>query len=153
SLAVLLAVTAFACADGAAPEKLPLPGGAGSKPADNTGKTPAPPHDPPAEEHPGTGPRSCPPGIDFPPIEEGASTPAKKGMPDTPPPWAQMYSNWGPHFWVDADWLHYWFKETPLSVPLLTTGPPPLTSTAGFGVLNQPGTQTVIGNQTLDQGQ
>ena len=38
-------------------------------------------------------------------------------------------------------------------MPLLTTGPVPLTSPGGFGVLGQAGTQVLLGNQTFDQGQ
>jgi hypothetical protein len=155
SLAVLLAVSSFACAQGAPAEKLPPPAGASLTPADETAKPPA--AKPPAGS-PGKPDASCPPAsemgaFDLPPIEEGAATPANKGLPDQPPPWAQMYTNWGPGFWIDADWLHFWFKNAPIAAPLLTTGPVPLSATSGFGVLNQPGTQTVIGDQNIDQGQ
>jgi hypothetical protein len=159
SLAVLLAVAGLSYAQGTAPEKLGPPSPKASTPADegNAFSGPGTPSGAfggapgqAADAGPGC---PVPPGIDLPPFDEGAASPAKKGLSETPPPWCEMYQNWGPHVWLDADYLHYWFKQAPLGAPLLTTGPVPLNPLSGFAVLNQPGTQVVIGNQTLDQSQ
>jgi hypothetical protein len=150
SLAVLLAVTGYACAQETPPEKLPPPAGATAPPT--AGKTqPAKPSATPSQDQPDHGPGL--PGGELTPIEEGACTPAPHEEPKCAPPWNDMYRNCGPSFWVDAQYLHFWFKEAPIPVPLLTGGIPPLIASQGFGVLNQPGTQVLIGNETIDQGQ
>lgn len=50
-------------------------------------------------------------------------------------------------YWFDAEYLLWWFKDSPVQVPLLTTGPFNGTSTA---VLNQPGTQVILGGAPVD---
>lgn len=52
--------------------------------------------------------------------------------------------------WFSADYLLWWFKNSPVPVPLITTtSTPDLLPTAAF---NQPGTDVLLGNQTLDTG-
>lgn len=50
-------------------------------------------------------------------------------------------------YWFDAEYLLWWFKDSPVQVPLITTGPFNGTSTA---VLNQPGTQVILGGAPVD---
>jgi hypothetical protein len=65
-----------------------------------------------------------------------------------------MYAGCGPQAWLDVDYLHWWLKNAPLPVPLLTTSPPSTSpSTGSFGILDRPGTEVVLGNTSLDQGQ
>lgn len=49
--------------------------------------------------------------------------------------------------WVNGDYLLWWFKDGPLPVPVVTTGP-----AGSNGAIGAPGVTTVIGNQTIDYG-
>lgn len=51
------------------------------------------------------------------------------------------------HVWFRGDWLNWWIRNSPLPVPLVTTGP-----AAGGGVLGSPGTTVLVGNGNLDYG-
>lgn len=48
-------------------------------------------------------------------------------------------------FWGGGDYLLWWVKDGPLPLPLVTTG-----DTATFGILGNPGTRVLFGNQDLD---
>jgi hypothetical protein len=64
-----------------------------------------------------------------------------------------MYSNCGPHWWVDGEYLYWWLKNAPIPVPLLTNGNTiSLLVPPGFGALNQNGTTVLFGPTTLDEG-
>jgi hypothetical protein len=51
------------------------------------------------------------------------------------------------HWWIEGDYLLWWFKENRFP-PLVTTGPP----TSG-GVIGQPGTSVLVGDNSLDRSQ
>lgn len=52
----------------------------------------------------------------------------------------------GCRFWVSGEYLLWWFKDAPISAPLVTTGPYEGRSTA---VLNQPGTEVLLGGAPI----
>jgi hypothetical protein len=55
-----------------------------------------------------------------------------------------------PAFWFSAEYLLWWFKKSPVPVPLVTTtSQPDLTPTAAIG---QDGTSVLLGTQALDTG-
>jgi len=54
------------------------------------------------------------------------------------------------HFWVNAEYLLWWFKDSPLPVPLLTTTSNP--NSMPIAGLNDPYTRVVLGDHNLDTG-
>jgi hypothetical protein len=54
--------------------------------------------------------------------------------------------------WLDADYLMWWFDSAPVSQPLLTTGTRTIISGLGSGILGNPGTQVLAGNDRIDSG-
>jgi hypothetical protein len=52
-------------------------------------------------------------------------------------------------WWIDADYLLWWFRRSPLPTPLVTTGNP---NDELPGALGQPGTRTLFGGSGLDYG-
>ncbi|MFN4258371.1 MAG: BBP7 family outer membrane beta-barrel protein [Gemmataceae bacterium] len=46
------------------------------------------------------------------------------------------------HFWARVDYLAWWFRKTPIPVPLITTSPDDNNS---FGILDRPGTEVIQG--------
>jgi hypothetical protein len=65
-------------------------------------------------------------------------------------PWQRDPSVDGERFWFGAEYLLWWFRNSPLPVPLVTTtANPDLTPTAAF---NQLGTSVLLGNQGIDTG-
>jgi hypothetical protein len=54
-----------------------------------------------------------------------------------------------PAWWIDADYLLWWFRRSPLPTPLVTTGNP---NDALPGALGQPGTRALFGGSGLDYG-
>lgn len=53
-----------------------------------------------------------------------------------------------PRIWGSADFLYLWIKDSPISVPLVTTS----TNPADFGIIGQPTTAVLFGNQNADFG-
>lgn len=54
--------------------------------------------------------------------------------------------------WVDAEYLLWWLRPAGVDVPLLTTGPLTNPIAAGSGVLGNPTTSVLAGNQAFNQG-
>jgi hypothetical protein len=54
----------------------------------------------------------------------------------------------GPRFWVSGEYLLWWLKDAPLTVPLVTTGDP--TDPVAPGALGRPGTTTLFGPGTYN---
>jgi hypothetical protein len=54
--------------------------------------------------------------------------------------------------WVNADYLLWALKAAPVSEPLLTTGPLTNPTGTGSGILGNPGTQILAGDQNLNTG-
>src|SRR5262249_49481049 len=61
---------------------------------------------------------------------------------EQPPPCSQS--------WVSGEYLLWWVKNGPLTVPLVTTGPFPPPPGVRPGVLGQPGTTLVYGLTDID---
>lgn len=57
------------------------------------------------------------------------------------------WSEPGPQWWAQADYLLWWVKDGPSPFPLLTTGPP-----ASQGVPGRPGTVVLFGGSPFDYG-
>jgi hypothetical protein len=55
----------------------------------------------------------------------------------------------GGRFWLGADYLLWWVKDSPMPVPLVTTGPLPDPRPA---VLGQPNTRVFFGGADIDHG-
>jgi hypothetical protein len=49
--------------------------------------------------------------------------------------------------WASGEYLLWWIKDSPLPVPLVTTGP-----AGSLSIIGNPGTAVVFGNQSLDYG-
>jgi hypothetical protein len=67
--------------------------------------------------------------------------------------WQPFYTNYGPHVYVDADFLLWRFKPLSINTPLLTSGAVTNPPSAGFGILGNPTTSVVFGNSDVDFGQ
>lgn len=122
----------------------------------------------PREPAPFTPPSSSPPSVPGGPISSepncpeylpGCAPPAPccdapecPKPPQEAPPWAQLYSNCGPCWWVDGEWLNWRFKNMFVPGPLLTTGLETNPPQAGFGVIGRPGTQVLLNNLSIDNG-
>jgi hypothetical protein len=151
-MAVLLAATSFAW--GQSPAR-PLPQ-APAAPGDAAGPTIPGPDGPPVAvpgDHPvGTlpddweGPGAFGPGE---PPQEPEAGEKKKGWP-SPPNYPVPCQ---PDVWVDGEFLYWWVKNAPLPVPLLTTGAVSNSLQAGDGILGNPSTRVLLGEEGLDQGQ
>ncbi len=101
-------------------------------------QAPAPPSGPPQPYVP---PPPPPPPSPYPP-------PPGLYVPPEPPPLFAPVSFTNPGFWVGVDGLVWWTRNQPVAVPLVTTGPASLGSSAGN--LGVPGTTSLDG--PLDYG-
>jgi hypothetical protein len=66
--------------------------------------------------------------------------------------WQPAYAGCGPCLYIDGEYLSWRYKDMPVTVPLLTTGPVTNPPSAGFGILGNMGTQVLYGNETLGLG-
>ncbi len=155
SMAVLLAATSFAWGQGFTRPFPPAPAVAAGDPVGTADPPAFPPSDGPPLGVPGDHALGTPsdwegPGAFGPdgPSPDGQDPDKKKDrwplMPPVP---------CGPDVWVDGEFLYWWTKNAPVPVPLLTTGPVTNPVQAGYGILGNSSTQTLLGNESLDQGQ
>ena len=81
-------------------------------------------------------------------LEDPARAPAEHAVIDLSTEDCQQ----PPRLWASADYLLWWVKDAPLSVPIVTTGDPnvgfPTMNTAG--ALGQPGTAVLLGDSSLN---
>ncbi len=66
---------------------------------------------------------------------------AAPAVPAVDDPWDDPDSDSGPRLWASGEYLLWWIKRGPVSVPLLTTN----TNPATIAALNEPGTQIQFG--------
>jgi hypothetical protein len=109
---------------------------------------------PGVDARPGAG--MCPGGMDIPPLvgpdadDDGAPSGDEHGNKDKSKKstrrvdWQPLYGGCGPGWYIDGDYLSMRYKNLPVTVPLLTTGPVTSPPTSGFGILNNPGTQLLF---------
>jgi hypothetical protein len=115
---------------------------------------------PGAEEMPG-GP-GMPPVLDehggppdglLPPDDAAAHPEAdKKRHDDAAACWQPFYTVYGPHAYIDADYLYWRIRPMPVTAPLLTTGAVTNPPQAGFGILGNPTTSILFGQNDVDPG-
>jgi hypothetical protein len=75
--------------------------------------------------------------------------PKKEGEPNK---WQPMYSVYGPSCWVDGEYLWWHIKPMAIPEPLLTTGLPTTPPSAGFGILGNPSTTILFGQNDVGFG-
>ncbi|MFO0927300.1 MAG: BBP7 family outer membrane beta-barrel protein [Gemmataceae bacterium] len=76
-----------------------------------------------------------------------SSVAAADGCSTCAPPACGNGCGCGAQFWGSADYLLWWIKGAPLPIPLVSTGDP---TAALPGVIGQPGTRVLLGNQEVD---